>query len=357
MNDHILVTGGAGFIGANFVLRWLATEGSNIINLDALTYAGNLRNLESVQRDRRHIFVHADIEDRNLVGGLLDKYRPRAVVHFAAETHVDRSIVNPKEFIRTNISGTFQLLEAARSYWEQLAPNDQNRFVFLFVSSDEVYGSLEPDDDARPETAQYAPSSPYSASKAAADHFVRAYYKTYGLPVLITHCSNNYGPFQFPEKLIPLIILNASRGLRLPVYGDGQQIRDWLYVTDHCDAIRMVLSRGRIGETYNIGGRNQKTNLEVVTTICDILDETRPRRDGTSHTSLITHIKDRPGHDRRYALDTTKILREMSWKPREIFETGIRKTVDWYMQNLPWVSEVTSGQYRDWMKVQYASAI
>ena len=357
MNDQILVTGGAGFIGANFVHRWLATEGTNIINLDALTYAGNLRNLESIQLDRRHIFVHGDIEDRNLVGELFDRYRPRAVVHFAAETHVDRSIVNPKEFIRTNITGTFQLLEASRSYWEHLAPNDKNHFVFLFVSTDEVYGSLGPDDDARPETALYAPNSPYSASKAAADHFVRAYYKTYGLPVVVTHCSNNYGPFQFPEKLIPLMILNASRGLKLPVYGDGQQVRDWLYVVDHCDAIRMILSRGCIGQTYNIGGCNQKTNLEVITSICSILDETCARRDGKPHASLITHVKDRPGHDRRYALDTTKIFRELSWKPREVFETGIRKTVDWYMQNLPWVGEVTSGQYREWIKVQYASAL
>jgi dTDP-glucose 4,6-dehydratase len=357
MQDEILVTGGAGFIGANFVLRWIAAEGTRVVNLDSLTYAGNLRNLESLSHDPRHSFVHGDIQDHKLVREVLHKHRPRAIVHFAAETHVDRSITNPERFIQTNISGTFQLLEVARSYWEQLSAGDQGRFVFLHVSSDEVYGSLGPHDSPFEETTPYAPSSPYSASKAASDHFVHAYYQTYGLPVLITHCSNNYGPFQFPEKLIPLIIVNATKGLPLPIYGDGQQMRDWLYVTDHCDALRMALAQGVLGETYNIGGRNQKTNLEVVTTICGILDRIQPRPDGKSHAALITYIKDRPGHDRRYAVDTTKIQREIGWKPTQVFETGICKTVEWYLQNLAWVDEVTSGQYREWVRVQYANAL
>jgi dTDP-glucose 4,6-dehydratase len=335
MQDNILVTGGAGFIGANFVRRWIATEETSVINLDSLTYAGNLGNLESLRREGRHCFVRGDIKDRNLVKELLHKHKPSAIVHFAAETHVDRAIVNPEDFIHTNVIGTF---------------------VFLHVSSDEVYGSLGPHESPFHEATPYAPSSPYSASKAAGDHLVHAYHQTYGLPVLITHCSNNYGPFQFPEKLIPLMILNATRGMPLPVYGDGQQVRDWLYVTDHCDAIRLVLARGRAGETYNIGGCNQKTNLEVVNTICGILDELRPRADGTSHSSLITHIKDRPGHDRRYAMNTTKILSEIGWSPAEVFEAGIRKTVEWYLQNEAWVDEVISGQYRDWVRVQYAAA-
>jgi dTDP-glucose 4,6-dehydratase len=356
MQNHILVTGGAGFIGANFVCRWIATEGTRVINLDSLTYAGNLSNLESLRHDSRHFFIRGDIKDQALVTELLLKYRPRAIVHFAAESHVDRAIVNPEEFIHTNIVGTFRLLEAARNYWEQLRGNKLSRFVFLHVSSDEVYGALRPNENPFQETTPYAPSSPYSASKAAADHLVRAYYKTYGLPVLITHCSNNYGPFQFPEKLIPLMILNATRGLSLPVYGDGQQVRDWLYVTDHCDAIRMVLAQGRVGETYNIGGCTEKTNLEVVNAICSILDELRPRPGGTPHSSLITHIKDRPGHDRRYAVNTTKIQLELGWRPTERFETGIHKTVEWYLQNLSWVSEVSSGKYRDWLRVHYATA-
>src|SRR2546430_4304537 len=291
MQEHILVTGGAGFIGSNFIIRWIATEGTRLVNLDRLTYAGNMRNLESLQGDSRHCFVRGDINNSELLRQLLDCHQPRAVVHFAAETHVDRSIVNPEDFMSANVNGTFQLLEAARNYWEQLTGNDRDRFVFLHVSSDEVYGSLAPNENPSQETKPYAPSSPYSASKAAADHFVRAYNHTYGLPTFITHCSNNYGPFQFPEKLIPLIILNASRGLPLPVYGDGKQVRDWLYVTDHCDALRMVLSRGCMGHTYNIGGCNQKTNLEVVRAICEVLDDLRPRPDNKSHSSLITYVK------------------------------------------------------------------
>jgi dTDP-glucose 4,6-dehydratase len=356
MHNSILVTGGAGFIGANFVRRWIATEGTSVINLDSLSYSGNLSSLESLCDEARYTFVRGNIKDRNLVTELLHKHQPRAIVHFAAETHVDRAIVNPEEFIQTNIVGTFQLLEAAREYWEQLKGDKRSRFVFLHVSTDEVYGSLGPHEDPFHESTPYAPSSPYSASKAAGDHLAHAYHRTYGLPVLITHCSNNYGPFQFPEKLIPLMILNATRGLSLPVYGDGQQVRDWLYVVDHCDAIRLVLARGRAGESYNIGGRNQKTNLEVVNTICGILDELRPRSGGTSYASLITHITDRPGHDRRYAIDTTKILNEIGWRPTELFETGIRKTVEWYLNNSNWVNEVVSGQYREWVRVQYATA-
>jgi dTDP-glucose 4,6-dehydratase len=357
MQEQLLVTGGAGFIGSNFVIRWITSEGTSVVNLDNLTYAGNMRNLESLRGDSRHCFVQGDINNPELLRRLFDCHEPRAVVHFAAETHVDRSIVNPEDFIRTNVNGTFQLLEAARNYWEELTGNDRDRFVFLHVSSDEVYGSLAPNENPAQETKPYAPSSPYSASKAAGDHFVRAYNQTYGLPTLITHCSNNYGPFQFPEKLIPLIILNAIRGVPLPVYGDGKQVRDWLYVSDHCDALRMVLSRRCIGHTYNIGGCEQRTNLEVVGTICEILDDLRPRPDNKSHCSLITHVKDRPGHDRRYALDTKKILQEVGWKPREVFESGIRKTVEWYLRNLSWVNDVTSGQYRDWVKVQYASSL
>jgi dTDP-glucose 4,6-dehydratase len=357
MEDFILVTGGAGFIGCNFVLRWIATERSRIVNLDSLTYAGNLRSLDSLRSDPRHRFIHGDVTDPALLKNLLAKYRPRAIVHFAAETHVDRSIVSPEGFITTNIGGTFHLLEAARNYWDEIRGNDKSRFVFLQVSSDEVFGSVAPGGSPFKETSAYSPSSPYSASKAAADHFVHAYHHTYGLPVLITHCSNNYGPYQFPEKLIPLMISNASRGLPLPVYGDGQQVRDWLYVVDHCDAIRMVLAKGVIGEAYNIGGGNQQTNLKVVNTICSILDELRPRSDRTLHSSLITHVKDRPGHDRRYAVDTGKIERAIGWKPREVFQSGIGKTVAWYLQNPAWVNEVTSGQYREWVRVQYASAL
>jgi dTDP-glucose 4,6-dehydratase len=357
MQNEILVTGGAGFIGANFVLRWIATEGTRVVNLDSLTYAGNLRNLESLRGDSRHFFVHGDISDQPLVADLLSEHRPRAIVHFAAETHVDRSIISPNQFIGTNIGGTCQLLEAARNYWEQLSENDRSRFVFIQVSSDEVYGSLEPGQRPFSESHPYVPSSPYSASKASADHFVSAYHKTFGFPAIITHCSNNYGPFQFPEKLIPLMILNATRGLPLPIYGDGQQVRDWLYVTDHCDALRMILTHGAAGRTYNIGGRNQKTNLQVVTAVCEILDELQPSLQGAPHTSLIAHVKDRPGHDRRYAVDTTRISSEIGWRPAEAFETGIRKTVQWYLDNLSWVDEVASGQYRDWVRVQYAGAL
>jgi dTDP-glucose 4,6-dehydratase len=357
MEDCILVTGGAGFIGSNFVLRWIATEDAPVINLDSLTYAGNLRSLDSLRNDQNHCFVQGDITDAVLLKNLLAKYQPRAIVHFAAETHVDRSIVSPEGFITANIGGTFQLLEAARNYWDGIKSGDKSRFVFLQVSSDEVYGSAVPNDPPFKESSAYNPSSPYSASKAAADHFVHAYHHTYGLPVLITRCSNNYGPFQFPEKLIPLMISNASRGLPLPVYGDGLQVRDWLYVVDHCDAIRMVLSKGAPGEAYNVGGGNQQTNLDVVHTICAILDELQPRSDGTPHSSLISHVKDRLGHDRRYAVDTTKIERAMGWKPNEVFQTGIRKTVEWYLQNPVWVNEVTSGQYREWVRVQYAAAL
>jgi dTDP-glucose 4,6-dehydratase len=356
MQNPILVTGGAGFIGSNFVRRWIATEGTSVINLDSLTYAGNLRNLESLRHDSKHFFVRGDIKDKTLLSELLFKHRPRAILHFAAETHVDRAIINPEEFIQTNVLGTFQLLEAARNYWGQLRRDEQSRFLFLHVSTDEVYGALGRSDSSFHETTRYAPNSPYSASKAAADLLVRSYHKTYGLPVLITHCSNNYGPFQFPEKLIPLMILNAIQGLSLPVYGDGQQVRDWLYVTDHCDAVRMLLARGRAGETYNIGGCNEKTNMEVVEAICSILDELRPRPCGTPHSSLITHVKDRPGHDRRYAVNTAKIQSEIGWRPSEVFESGILKTVDWYLENLSWVNEVASGQYREWLHIQYATA-
>jgi dTDP-glucose 4,6-dehydratase len=357
MNDCVLVTGGAGFIGTNFVLRWLSTEGSQIINLDILTYAGNLRNLESVSANPRYKFVHGDIRDSELLRQVLLSYAPRAIVHLAAETHVDRSIVNPEVFIQTNITGTFRLLEAAREYWQKLPGADSAHFRFLYVSSDEVYGSLDPSGQPFQETAPHAPNSPYSASKAAADHFVRAYNSTYGLPILITHCSNNYGPFQFPEKLVPLLIMNGIRGLRLPLYGDGTQVRDWIYVTDHCDAIRGVLNHGRISEMYNIGGCSPKTNMEVATAISRILDELRPRPDGNEHSSLIKYVKDRPGHDRRYALNTEKILREVNWRPKEEFESGLRKTVIWYLQNAHWVKEMMTGQYREWLRVQYAGAL
>jgi dTDP-glucose 4,6-dehydratase len=347
----ILVTGGAGFIGSNFVLDWLAQSDEPVVTLDALTYAGNRENLASLEGDGRHLFVHGDIGDRALVDRLLAEHRPRALLHFAAESHVDRSIHGPGAFIKTNVEGTFTLLEAARAYWS--AMEDKNAFRFLHVSTDEVYGSLTPEAPAFTEQHAYEPNSPYSASKAASDHLVRAWFHTYGLPVLTTNCSNNYGPYHFPEKLIPLVIVNALAGKPLPIYGDGQQVRDWLYVKDHCSAIRRVLEGGRLGETYNVGGWNEKTNLTIVHTICELLDELRPSGDG-SYKRLITHVKDRPGHDRRYAIDARKLERELGWKPFETFETGIRKTVVWYLEHQDWVTRVQSGAYRDWVATQYA---
>ncbi|MDI6748804.1 MAG: dTDP-glucose 4,6-dehydratase [Rhodocyclaceae bacterium] len=349
----ILVTGGAGFIGSNFVLDWLAQSDEPVINLDRLTYAGNLENLRSLEGDPRHIFVRGDIGDFDLVATLLAEHRPRAIINFAAESHVDRSIHGPEDFIQTNIVGTYRLLEAARGYWNALPEADKAAFRFLHVSTDEVYGSLGPDDPPFSENNRYEPNSPYSASKAASDHLVRAWHHTYGLPVLTTNCSNNYGPYQFPEKLIPLMIVNALAGKPLPVYGDGLNVRDWLYVKDHCAAIRAVLARGRVGETYNIGGWNEKTNLEIVRIVCRLLDERRPRPDGASHASLITFVKDRPGHDRRYAIDATKIARELGWRPAETFETGIEKTVAWYLDHPDWVAHVQSGAYREWIGRQY----
>ena len=349
----ILVTGGAGFIGSNFVLDWLAGSDEPVVNLDALTYAGNLENLAAVDGNSRHIFKKGDIGDFELVSALLAEHQPRAVVNFAAESHVDRSIHGPEDFIQTNIVGTFRLLEAVRAYYGQLENSAKNEFRFLHVSTDEVYGSLGPQDPAFSETNRYEPNSPYSASKAASDHLVRAYHHTYGLPVLTTNCSNNYGPYHFPEKLIPLVIHNALAGKPLPIYGDGQQIRDWLYVKDHCSAIRRVLEAGRLGETYNIGGWNEKPNLDVVHTLCAILDELSPRADGKPYREQITYVKDRPGHDRRYAIDASKVERELGWKPAETFETGIRKTVQWYLDNQAWVANVTSGAYRDWLGKQY----
>lgn len=349
----ILVSGGAGFIGSNFVLDWLLQNNETVINLDALTYAGNRENLSSLTGNENHIFVHGDIGDTNLVSRLLEKYQIRAIINFAAESHVDRSIHGPEEFIQTNIVGTFRLLEAARSYWSSLEDKEKQDFRFLHVSTDEVYGSLSKDDPAFTETNRYEPNSPYSASKAASDHLVRAYHHTYGLPVLTTNCSNNYGPYHFPEKLIPLIIVNSLAGKALPVYGDGQQIRDWLFVKDHCSAIRRVLEAGELGETYNIGGWNEKPNIEIVQTICALLDELRPKADGNSYSTQITYVTDRPGHDRRYAIDATKIERELGWKPAETFETGIRKTVNWYLENQDWVANVQSGGYRDWVEKNY----
>lgn len=349
----VLITGGAGFIGSNFVLDWLAESDEAVINLDALTYAGNLENLASLQGDNRHKFVQGNIGDYDLVAKLLAEHRPRAIINFAAESHVDRSIHGPGEFIQTNIVGTFNLLEAVRAYWSGLSDEGKQSFRFLHVSTDEVYGSLEKNDPAFSETNRYEPNSPYSASKAASDHLVRAYHHTYGLPVLTTNCSNNYGPFHFPEKLIPLVMLNALAGKPLPIYGDGQQIRDWLYVKDHCSAIRCVLRAGRVGETYNVGGWNEKPNLDVVHTLCAILDELRPRADGKPYAEQITYVKDRPGHDRRYAIDATKIERELGWKPAETFDTGIRKTVQWYLDNQAWVQNVTSGAYKQWVGKQY----
>jgi dTDP-glucose 4,6-dehydratase len=354
MENTILVTGGAGFIGSNFILQRMERDSYSIVNLDKLTYAGNLCNLQTIANDRRYEFVHGDIADRVLVHALLERRQPRAVVHFAAESHVDRSIRGPDDFIRTNVDGTFALLEEVRAYWGGLAEQERIDFRFLHVSTDEVYGSLGPEDPAFSETTPYAPNSPYAASKAASDHFVRAYDHTYGLPVLTSNCSNNYGRFQFPEKLIPLMILNARDDKPLPVYGDGQNVRDWLYVEDHCSAIATVLTRGRVGQTYNIGGWNEKRNIDIVETICDIVDEVAGRR-GPSRRGLITFVKDRPGHDRRYAMDATKIERELGWRPLETFESGIRKTVRWYLENEAWVREVTSGSYRDWIETHYSA--
>ena len=356
MENTILVTGGCGFIGSNFVLYWLRDEKTPVLNLDKLTYAGNLRNLESISSDARYRFVHGDIGDRELVGKILHEHNPRAIVHFAAESHVDRSILGPDDFIQTNIVGTFSLLEQARAYWSALAPPERERFRFLHVSTDEVYGSLRPSDPPFTETTPYTPNSPYSASKAASDHLVRAYHHTYGLSTLTTNCSNNYGPYQFPEKLIPLMILNARRGKPLPVYGDGQNVRDWLYVVDHCEAIRQVVGRGRPGETYNIGGWNEKRNLEIVETVCALLDELCPNDPVVPHRSLVTFVKDRPGHDRRYAIDARKIERDLHWRPQETFESGIRKTIHWYLEHDEWVEEVTSGAYRQWIEKQYSSS-
>ncbi len=350
----ILVTGGAGFIGANFVLDWLALSDEPVLNLDKLTYAGNLENLASLQGDPRHVFVQGDIADSTLLGRLLAEHRPRAVLNFAAESHVDRSIHGPEDFIQTNIVGTFRLLEAVRSYWGALDAQEKKAFRFLHVSTDEVYGSLTSQEPAFTEEHRYEPNSPYSASKAASDHLVRAYHHTYGLPVLTTNCSNNYGPFHFPEKLIPLMIVNALAGKPLPVYGDGMQIRDWLYVRDHCSAIRRVLQAGQLGEVYNVGGWNEKPNIEIVQTLCALLDELRPRSDGKSYREQITYVKDRPGHDRRYAIDARKLEKELGWKPAETFETGIRKTVLWYLAHPDWVAHVQSGAYRDWVQKQYA---
>lgn len=352
----ILVTGGAGFIGSNFVLDWVAAGGEPVLNLDKLTYAGNLENLRSLEGNPAHVFVRGDIGDQALVEQLLAQHKPRAVLNFAAESHVDRSIHAPGTFIETNVVGTFRLLEAVRAYWTGLDAAAKSAFRFLHVSTDEVYGSLAPQDPAFAETNRYEPNSPYSASKAASDHLVRAYHHTYGLPVLTTNCSNNYGPYHFPEKLIPLMIVNALAGKPLPVYGDGQQVRDWLYVGDHCSAIRRVLEGGRLGETYNVGGWNEKPNLEIVHTVCALLDELRPRADGRSYREQIAFVKDRPGHDRRYAIDARKIERELGWKPAETFETGIRKTVQWYLANGEWVQRVQSGAYRDWIATQYAPA-
>jgi dTDP-glucose 4,6-dehydratase len=349
----ILVTGGAGFIGANFVLTWPFAAHGPLVNLDKLTYAGNLRSLQALSGNPGHVFVRGDIGDRTLVADLLRRHRPRAIVNFAAESHVDRSIHGPEDFIQTNIVGTFHLLQEALGYWREVLGEDPG-FRFLHVSTDEVYGTLAPDDPAFRETTPYAPNSPYAASKAASDHLVRAYHHTYGLPTLTTNCSNNYGPYQFPEKLIPLMIHNALAGKPLPVYGDGQQVRDWLFVEDHCAAIRTVLERGRLGETYNVGGRSEKKNLDVVHTLCALLDELKPRVDGRSYATQIAFVQDRPGHDRRYAIDCGKIEGELGWTPAESFESGIRKTVQWYLDQQAWVADVTSGEYRKWVSTNYA---
>jgi dTDP-glucose 4,6-dehydratase len=351
----IIITGAAGFIGSNFVLDWLVHSGEPVVTLDLLTYAGNLTNLAALVGDSRHVFVQGDIGDSALLGRLLAEHRPRAVLHFAAESHVDRSIHGPEAFIQTNVVGTFRLLEAARRYWAELEKAERAAFRFLHVSTDEVYGSLAPGAAAFTELHRYEPNSPYAASKAGSDHLVRAYHHTYGLPVLTTNCSNNYGPYQFPEKLIPLMIDHALSGKPLPIYGDGQQVRDWLYVGDHCSAIRRVLEAGQVGEVYNIGGRNERPNLDVVQTICAVLDEWVPRKDGISYASQITYVTDRPGHDRRYAIDATKIQRELGWTPAETFETGIRRTIRWYLDHADWVQAVTSGAYRDWLGTNYAA--
>ena len=350
----ILVTGGAGFIGGNFILDWLVNPSAEgIINLDKLTYAGNQATLKSLKDDSRHIFVHGDISDKDLLSKLLKEHQPRAIINFAAESHVDRSIHSPAEFVATNIVGTFNLLESALEYWNGLEDSRKNNFRFHHVSTDEVYGSLSVSDPAFTETKSYEPKSPYSASKAASDHLVRAWFHTYGFPIVTTNCSNNYGPYHFPEKLIPLVILNALNSKPLPIYGDGQQIRDWLYVGDHCSAIREVLAKGKLGETYNIGGWNEKANIDVVKTICAILDELKPRTDGKSYIDQITYVKDRPGHDCRYAIDASKVERELGWRPAETFDTGIRKTVQWYLDNPVWIEGIVSGSYRDWLSKQY----
>ena len=354
MENTILVTGGAGFIGSNFILQRMERDTAAVVNLDKLTYAGNLHNLATIAKERRYEFVHGDIADRSLVRGLLDRRKPRSIVHFAAESHVDRSIRGPDDFIRTNVDGTFALLEEVRAYWGGLGEKEKIDFRFLHVSTDEVYGSLRPEDAAFCETTAYAPNSPYAASKAASDHFVRAYHHTFGMPMLTTNCSNNYGRFQFPEKLIPLVILNAHAGKALPVYGDGQNVRDWLYVGDHCEAIAQVLSRGRVGQTYNVGGWNEKRNIEIVEAICDLVDEMAGSR-GAPRRELIAFVKDRPGHDRRYAMNATKIERELGWRPVETFESGIRKTVQWYLEHEEWVRDVTSGGYRQWIETHYSA--
>jgi dTDP-glucose 4,6-dehydratase len=354
--DHgsILVTGGAGFIGSNFVLDWLAAGRGPVVNLDKLTYAGNPANLALVRDNAGYTFVHGDICDAELVTWLLETYRPRAIIHFAAESHVDRSIVGPEAFLRTNIDGTFTLLQSARGYFDSLVGAEREAFRFLHVSTDEVYGTLRPDDPAFHEETPYAPNSPYAASKAASDHLVRAWVHTYALPAIITNCSNNYGPYQFPEKLIPLMIANALQGKPLPVYGDGQQVRDWLYVGDHCRALRTVLERGRVGETYNVGGGNQRSNLDVVTTVCALLDEMVPESEFKPHLQLVKYVADRPGHDRRYAIDARKLEGELGWRAEESFETGLRKTVKWYLSNARWVTDVTSGAYQQWLTQNYA---
>ncbi|MFZ5933408.1 dTDP-glucose 4,6-dehydratase [Pseudomonas sp. HS6-2] len=362
----IFVTGGAGFIGSNFVLHWFAQNEEPVLNLDALTYAGNLNNLTSLANNSNHHFIRGNICDSTLLNRLFNEYSPRAVVHFAAESHVDRSISSPESFVQTNVMGTFRLLEAARSYWSSLQPPEKDGFRYLHVSTDEVYGTLLPNDAAFTEKTPYAPNSPYSASKAASDHLVRSYFHTYEMPVLTTNCSNNYGPFHFPEKLIPLMIVNALAGQTLPIYGDGQQIRDWLYVEDHCSGIRRVLEAGTCGETYNIGGWNEKANIDIVRTLCTLLDELAPANDRSvinqktgapvqHYAELITYVPDRPGHDRRYAIDARKIERELGWKPAETFDTGIRKTVEWYLNNQQWVAGVMDGSYRDWVAQQYGS--
>jgi dTDP-glucose 4,6-dehydratase len=352
--SKILVTGAAGFIGSNFVHQWVAAEADPVVSLDALTYAGNLANLAPVEGDPRHTFVHGDICDAELVGALMAEHRPRAIVHFAAESHVDRSIHGPAEFVRTNVTGTFTLLQAALAHWRGLDGAERDGFRFLHVSTDEVYGSLGPQDPPFVETRAYEPNSPYSASKAASDHLVRAWHHTYGMPVLTTNCSNNYGPYQFPEKLIPLVIHNALAGRPLPIYGDGSNVRDWLYVGDHCSAVRAVLAGGEPGRVYNVGGWNEKTNLEVVHTICELLDEMRPDPAGP-HRRLITYVTDRPGHDRRYAIDARRIAAELGWTPAQTFETGIRETVRWYLDHPQWVADIVSGDYRSWVSRNYAA--